>query len=301
MLDMQPLIARMYWHAATTPLDQFRAVALTSLADCLNASSAFWSYCIRTGTGFETSAVVRVGNTPGLTNAHEYCGAENPWWPASDPTMPGLLRANGRINNIPTAAAGTLSFCAPLSSCTGFQLINIVVPEHQRPFMCEVAEQFEIVAMHACSASDLSMRLLTNPDVSGNTPIKVKAVFDQQANMVQAGPGFEQHAANIMLNGIARDLFEQMNSSGSTRIEAKGEIATIECFGGLRLLTVEFNNQTGKLTQRQRHIAKLICSGRTDREIAEQLDLAHSTVSNHANEILRRMKIKSRRELRYLL
>lgn len=56
-----------------------------------------------------------------------------------------------------------------------------------------------------------------------------------------------------------------------------------------------------RLSSRQREIAELVASDRTNREIAEQLGLKTKTIGNHLNHMFRRLGLNSRAELAALV
>ena len=55
------------------------------------------------------------------------------------------------------------------------------------------------------------------------------------------------------------------------------------------------------LSQREKQVAALVCSGLTGRQIAARLVLSPETVKTHVRHILRKFALKSRRDLRNLL
>jgi DNA-binding CsgD family transcriptional regulator len=66
-------------------------------------------------------------------------------------------------------------------------------------------------------------------------------------------------------------------------------------------LRVAAEDTVGKLTPRQREVAKLVASGLTNMEIAERLVLTPGTVANHVESILRRLDFRSRTQVAALL
>lgn len=53
-----------------------------------------------------------------------------------------------------------------------------------------------------------------------------------------------------------------------------------------------------ELTDRQREVYDLIIAGKTNKEILAELFIEQSTLKTHINQIYRKLKIKSRRELK---
>ncbi|MCG5213587.1 helix-turn-helix domain-containing protein [Streptosporangium sp. KLBMP 9127] len=54
------------------------------------------------------------------------------------------------------------------------------------------------------------------------------------------------------------------------------------------------------LTSQEAHIARLVATGRTSREVAADLFLSPRTIDNHLRNIYRKLGIGSRRQLREL-
>jgi PAS domain S-box-containing protein len=51
-----------------------------------------------------------------------------------------------------------------------------------------------------------------------------------------------------------------------------------------------------RLTPRQREVLRLLCAGRSTREIADELALSQETVRNHVRHVLRRLRARTRLE-----
>jgi len=51
------------------------------------------------------------------------------------------------------------------------------------------------------------------------------------------------------------------------------------------------------LSPRERSIARLLCVGRADKEIAHELDIAHSTIRTHVTRIFAKLGVRNRTEL----
>ena len=62
----------------------------------------------------------------------------------------------------------------------------------------------------------------------------------------------------------------------------------------------EVNTLLNELTERQREVYDLIISGKTNKEIKNELFIEQSTLKSHINQIYKKMDIKSRRELKLL-
>jgi len=70
--------------------------------------------------------------------------------------------------------------------------------------------------------------------------------------------------------------------------------------GGQHVENVE-NGATSALTPRQRELAGLIAQGLTNREIAQGLGISVFTVRHHVSHVLRKLKVKSRAQVAFLV
>jgi len=57
-------------------------------------------------------------------------------------------------------------------------------------------------------------------------------------------------------------------------------------------------SQLSELTTRQKEVYELIVSGKSNKEIMENLFIEQSTLKSHINQIYKKLKVKSRRELK---
>lgn len=62
--------------------------------------------------------------------------------------------------------------------------------------------------------------------------------------------------------------------------------------------SAELSPLVGELTERQREVYDLIISGKTNKEIMTALFIEQSTLKTHINQIYKKLKIDSRRELK---
>jgi len=60
----------------------------------------------------------------------------------------------------------------------------------------------------------------------------------------------------------------------------------------------EVDSLLNELTIRQKEVYDLIIAGKTNKEIIAELFIEQSTLKSHINQIYRKLKIKSRRELK---
>ena len=56
--------------------------------------------------------------------------------------------------------------------------------------------------------------------------------------------------------------------------------------------------QNDELSERQKEVYDLIISGKTNKEIINELFIDQSTLKSHINQIYKKLNIKSRRELK---
>lgn len=55
------------------------------------------------------------------------------------------------------------------------------------------------------------------------------------------------------------------------------------------------------LTRRQQEVAKLMCNGMTNKEIARELDASPGTIKNHVAAILERLQVSRRAQAVHIL
>lgn len=154
---------------------------------------------------------------------------------------------------------------------------------------------FFTLSFHAAKACEIAMRRLIAPSPKEQTPSKVRAVCTQSGDVIFGPARFEKMIANLQLPASLADLGNgiqaQLKSAHIGRV-------SFERFGGLWVLGVDTNDLLDRLTARQAEVAQLVAQGMTDKEIAQSLDLAVSTVSNHVKDILRRLNANTRGKVR---
>jgi DNA-binding CsgD family transcriptional regulator len=150
---------------------------------------------------------------------------------------------------------------------------------------------------------------------SGNLdhdPIELRGIVDDLGVRSQIAVPFEvrgERRGVIMVSSAAREYFSEndlrfvetiANWVGLVGYRAAAVQHAIEeaAREGLR---VAAEDTVGKLTPRQREVAKLVASGLTNMEIAERLVLTPGTVANHVESILRRLGFRSRTQVAALL
>jgi DNA-binding CsgD family transcriptional regulator len=102
----------------------------------------------------------------------------------------------------------------------------------------------------------------------------------------------------------ASDLAEGLTSgpaSGLTGTSAGVPSAVALDHGGTTRVTEAAGDALAQLTARERQVAVAVANGLTNREVAERLYVSVTTVNFHVRNILAKLSLSSRRELRALL
>lgn len=112
----------------------------------------------------------------------------------------------------------------------------------------------------------------------------------------------EQFVANALDNGAGGYLLKE--SAAAKLPEAIRRIAEGELFLGpgtpqsaLRLVGTNEEDPYTTLTTRERQVLQLIAEGKTNRQIAEQLDLAVKTIDTHRTRLMRKLNIHDQTSL----
>lgn len=64
-----------------------------------------------------------------------------------------------------------------------------------------------------------------------------------------------------------------------------------------RFVVEVYNNPISKLTQKEQAIVKLLQQGKTDKQMATNMEISQSTVNNHLNSIYKKLQVTSRAQL----
>ena len=298
MLNLHDVISRAYGHAVSSPIDQFRSVALTSISDFFGATGAFWGF----SSGIDdhdgnSRAVISIGDTPGAHSGLEHYGPANPNWPKYPPSLPTLLPIDGEVVPADGHLTG-LHFCSPLPYKRGFQLISLYFPSETNAKEAQNSGDFFTLALHATRACEIAMRQLIAPQQKEVVPQLVKAVCTYNGRVL-FGPRHFEELMSELKDGDVPDQLRQGVEERFTSVQI-GRFS-FERFGGMWVVGIDTSGILDRLTRRQAQVAKLITQGLTDKEIALRLGLSTSTVSNHVKDILKRLKTTSRVKVREVL
>jgi len=90
----------------------------------------------------------------------------------------------------------------------------------------------------------------------------------------------------------------------ATRAAAQGEVVIDDAAGGALAAVRDGmgdDGPLGRLSQQERKVLELIAQGKTNRQIAEELDLAEKTVKNYVSSVLRKLGVSRRSEAAALM
>ncbi|MGH9628160.1 MAG: response regulator transcription factor, partial [Bryobacteraceae bacterium] len=97
------------------------------------------------------------------------------------------------------------------------------------------------------------------------------------------------HACRALGDDEAAELEHQAARSLFERLGAQPDLACLDA----RKTPVQ-PASTNLLTSREPHVLRLISTGRTNKEIAEELCLSERTIDRHVNNILTKLDVRSR-------
>ncbi len=118
--------------------------------------------------------------------------------------------------------------------------------------------------------------------------------------LVLTAHDIDRYVAEMMEAGTAGFLTKEKAEQallGAIRRAARGEILyTKEQRARARRWREEVGQRWERLTERERQVLALMAEGKTDKEIAQELQIKTKTVGNHVSRILRKLGVTSRTE-----
>lgn len=128
-------------------------------------------------------------------------------------------------------------------------------------------------------------------DEGGGARVLVLTTFDDEAYVLD---GIRAGAAGYLLKDVrAEELCDVIRSVARGERFIQPKVAAIYL---QRMAERNAEPETEPLSPRESEVLQLVAQGRTNREIATQLGLSPSTVKNHVNSILAKLRVRNRTE-----
>jgi non-specific serine/threonine protein kinase len=149
-----------------------------------------------------------------------------------------------------------------------------------------VASCLEGLAATACRCGDVERAVLLDTAADGlrqatHSPLREGDQAERAARETQLRRALgEQRFEDLMAEARERSLDEIVRYALGDESEQRAT-----------------DNETGKLSRRERHVAILVMHGRTNREIADRLHIGDRTVETHIRRALKKLQLSSRAQL----
>ena len=180
-----------------------------------------------------------------------------------------------------------------------YTLISLYRFDRDEVFTSEERALFERAAYHMMHASMHAFFLHVAAE-SGADAETGAAICDSHGMFYQAMPEFidllEQHLPHWQGDQLPFDL-----PPPGERVVINGLCVESQPYADLYCLRVWEQRPTDTLSQRDRDIVNRVCKGMTFKEIAREMDLAPSTISNRLYRIYRKLGVTSRAGLARLV
>ncbi len=177
-----------------------------------------------------------------------------------------------------------------------FTLLTLYRYERDRAFSQQEKEVQNRLLYHLLSASSYRQLLALNEKPSASTNEVISALCDKEGAYHAVESKFldlvEEFSTKTTKQRFPREL-----DNSSTEFFIEELHFTQEKLGDLFRLSIRIKNQIDDLTAREQQVVQGICQGSTFKQIAKNLDLSPSTVSNHLYRIYDKLNINSRSEL----
>lgn len=187
-------------------------------------------------------------------------------------------------------------------------LTSLILLEFPKGEEVELKEDLRRAVGHMVEASTLSLRQVVQRDewlISLGRPSRGSAALvDEDGTVYSASARFRDLLAGEFGEGDFHDLPFRLPR---TALEEQGIFTVgalhlrVSTHGRLFLLHARRPLPLDGLSPREQEIARALAEGKTFKTVARQLDIAVSTVANHASRIYRKLGIFRREELVNLL
>lgn len=303
-------IANIYRSVQFRGTEGFRAAALRALGVLIPFDGALW------GTGNYHSEVFHSVVTLGV---HEDYPTALERTKDINPLLPVLMERMGSAVDIASVWPDETLYSSEIyERCFGrygverilayidldrrsniYTLLSLYRFDRGQPYTEDERQLYERVAYHMTNAAMHAFFVHIAAETGANPEISA-AICDSHGLFYQAMPEFldllEQHFPGWRGQGLPFTLPQP-----GERLAENGLCMETEPFGDLYCVRVWEERPTDTLPERDREIVNGVCKGMTFKEIARELDLAPSTVSNRLYRIYRRLGVTSRASLAKLV
>lgn len=177
-----------------------------------------------------------------------------------------------------------------------FTLLTLYRFDRQDPFTSQEKQMHNQLLFHLRCALSHKQFITLNEDTLDAKNDSKCALCDREGIYHNVTPSFLD-LLEVHLPENAKQRFPLT----MTELNPDFSIANLqfkkEAIGDLFKLTVRLKNQLDELTKREREVVDGICQGSTFKQIAKNLNLSPSTVSNHLYRIYAKLGISTRSEL----
>jgi len=158
--------------------------------------------------------------------------------------------------------------------------------KNKEPFTTDDSNLLELIFPHLIEGMTLSLvNYMTNSQRS-----KVIGLVDKNNKIIKASPEF----LKIFSSKISQHKL-RLNFKMADKISFKQSSLTfiINEFSEFKLIEEEYN-RLSLLTKQEQRVLKLLATGISNKEIAEELKLSPSTINNHLTNIYMKLSVNSR-------
>lgn len=310
MERLDNFIANIYRSVQFRGTEGFRASALRSLGVLIPFDGALWGSGNYASKQFHSSILMGVHDD--YPHALEKTSTINP-------ILPKLMQNIGTAVDMQSACPDDTFYTSEIyrrcfsrygverivsiidldSRTDIYTLVSLYRFDRNHPFTENERQLFERAAYHMVNAASHAFFLHiaaasdANPDISA-------AICDREGLFYQAMPDFsdmlEQHYPDWRGNRLPFAIPEP-----GERLRENGLCIESQPYTDLYCLRIWEERPTDTLAKRDREIVNGVCKGMTFKEIARDLKLAPSTVSNRLYRIYRKLGVTSRAGLAKLV
>ncbi|MDF2179303.1 helix-turn-helix transcriptional regulator [Aliiglaciecola sp. CAU 1673] len=300
-LEVEDFIRRLYCRSAQISPGEFRQWALLQLVNLLDADAALWGtgnlatleFHYLEHLGLDKQYGERLSQTLKFNPIRErvLANLDNPI--AMSEVYPDSEFFSSKLYNDlfePYGIKRILATGHRESDCGLYSLISLYRFDAEKDFQIREKQLMTRLVYHLVSAASHNFFLhLQNEDSH-----TVSALCDNHGVYWQCQPEFMEKLSQLAPE--TGQHFPFALEEGQEIIK-QGLCLRIYAEGELYRLSINQSHPFDSLTQREQQIVAWIVKGLTFKEVARELDVAPSTISNHLYRIYRKLDITSRSEL----